>query len=183
MSIRDYEYELRSDMRDLNAVICVYQKPGTSGRSPINAGLEAVIAELKREIPDYKVIQVAYVYETKGLQNCIPFEQLTSGTEPYYMEPIREVPDHNLDHVLFMGMAMLEQKKRINGGECRLYLVTDDRFKSGNEVVWHEDGMPVMNPKLNELNAAIIIVKQERTGGEEIEQVVENQLAGKVRMI
>lgn len=180
MSIRDYDYELRTSKSVLNAAICVYQKPGISGRSPINKMLETIINGLKKELPDYTTIQTAYVYETRGLQSCIPFEPLTTSSEPYYMEAVRDAADHSLDHVFFMGMALLEQAKGINRGECRLYLVTDDRFEHVNDICRKDEGEIVLNPRFKDVNPRIIIYKSEKSGGEEIERAVRKQFGGQV---
>lgn len=180
MSIRDYEEELRSVKRDLNAVICVFQKPGNSRRRPVNRMLETIIDGLRSELPDYKSIRTAYVYETRGLQNCIPFQPLTAGTEPYYMEPVREAADHDLDHVFFLGMALLEKAQSINGGECRLYLVTDDRFGFASEICLRDEGTVNLNPRFAHLNTTIYIYRSENAGGAEIEQVVKNKCGGNI---
>lgn len=183
MSIRDYEDELRTNKRDLNAVICVYQKPGFSSKSPVNRMLEKLVAGLKGEMPDYESIQIAYVYETRGLQNVLPFETVTSHTEPYYMEPIRDMADHSLDHVFFMGMALLEQAKAVNNGECRLYLVTDARFEHVNEVYWKDEEAIILNPRFAKMNPKVYIYKAENAGGEELEQLIKNQTGGNVEVI
>ena len=148
MSLRDFNEEIRNQKRKLYAAICIYQRPGSGTASPVNGMLEKTIAGLKSELPDYEEIQLAYVYETKGLQGCIPFRPVHADTEPFCMEPLDNADNHSIDHVYFMGMAMLEQMNSIAAGECRLYLITDDKLPRVNEL---------SNPRFAGLNAGIII--------------------------
>lgn len=158
MALKDYTTEIRIKKRKLYVALCVYIKKGRACRSPVNEMIEIVISDLKKELMDYEEIRIAYVFETDGLQGCVPFERMTAETMPYYTEPKKDSSDHNLDHVFFMSMALLEDQNREERGECRLYLITDEKIERSNEIQWMEEGNTIMNPRFEDLNTKVMVV-------------------------
>ena len=136
MSLKAFDKPFHVGKGNLNVVICINQNLGHARKSPINQMLEDVQLELKKELPSYEAIHVAFVYETP-LLNVKLFEILTEETPVYYKEPCEYSETHNMKQLFFMGLVLLEKQQKVVVGESRFYLLTDERFSRVhiNEIV------------------------------------------------
>ena len=133
MSLPNYSGVIDPPEKKLNAVICIYQKPGWGNKSPVNLILEKLQAELKNELNNgtYESIRLAFVYELPKTLGVRRFEKFDADTPTLFKE-YYEKTDHSLSRVIFMGLALLERERSTEDEptENRLYLVTDDKFKA-----------------------------------------------------
>lgn len=184
MSVEDFNEEFHISDRKLKAVICIYHNLGFATRSPINQMLESIDIELKKELLRYEEVQAAYVYETP-LLDVRPFEPIREDAPVYYKEPCEPNETHNLMHVLFMGLALLEQQhKNDNDTEYRVYLVTDERFRRiyVNQIIQNRETELVLHPRFADLNVKFILVKSDKNAGEDIfEEYIRKRQNGEIR--
>ncbi len=162
MALSDYTEEIRQVKRNLYTAICIHQSRERLSRSPVNEILENILTDLRTELRSYEDILISYVYETGGLQACTEFMKLDRNTQPLYTEQPDACGDRSLDHIFFIGMAMLEQMDSEISGECRLYLITDDRPGRTSGIFREEEGELFINPRFAALNAEVIVVNQNR---------------------
>lgn len=175
MALSDFIEEFQIFDKKLYVTICIYHIPRLGTSSPINKMIEEVIEELKSELPDYEEIQIAYVYETRGLMDVKEFQPLTEDSPVYYKEPCEIIVSHKLEHVFFMGMAMLEPiQERDDAPETRLYLITDEKFERVNQIVYRDENRIRMNPRFSGMYTKIILRKAPNAGGDILEEYIMN---------
>lgn len=161
----------------LNVVICIYHTIEGYGKSSINKILEQVQLELKEECEKYEDVKVAYVYETPSLLDVKKFEKLEKQTPIYYKKLYsNEKMIHNLAHIWFMGLALLEQQvcDEKQGVENRIYLITDEQFKrvETNQLVFEQNGELMLHPRFAALKFKPILIKTEQAGGDLLENYI-----------
>ncbi len=166
-----------SDKKMLNIVVCIYHDLSRQKKSPINEMLEELQKQLKTECKKHSEIQIAYVYETPSL-SVKEFEVFTEDTSIYYKTPCEKSRPHSLEHVWFMGLALLEQRLveveqfRDVEIENRIYLLTDEKFDlyQSGKIVYEEDGEIFLHPRFSNLDVTSILIKTENAGGELLEK-------------
>lgn len=181
MSLADFEKEYHVNSRTVKAVICICQKLGAGTRSPVNQMLEHIQQELKQESARGKEVQVAYVYETPSLR-ARGFETIGADTPVYYKEPCERSETHRLTHIFFMGLALAEaERKRDEGAEYRVYLVTDEKFSRlhANEIICSDGSGLRLHPRFAALDCRLILVKAKNAGGDILEAYIRER--GEVR--
>lgn len=169
----DYTEAFPLGNRKLNVVICIYQKMGYSRKNRINEMLEAIQTDLKKKLTCYEKVQTAYVYEAP-LLTVKKFEKLTEETPVYYQRPCEGEEIHSLAHVMFMGLALLEQLQNLNTEENQLYLVTDEQnfdMVQVQELVYTDRwGNVKLNPRFSHISFTPILYKAGSTGNGMLEK-------------
>jgi len=134
MSLKDYFKTDDPGERDLCAVICIDQRSGYGAKSPVNRTLSKIQEALRKEADpetggSYSSVREAFVYENEVSIGVKPFETIGRDTPVYFVENYYKV-EHNLAHVLFMGLLLLEKARKEEKVPTakRLYLVTDRKF-------------------------------------------------------
>lgn len=176
MSLDQFESEFHLDRPCLNAVICLYHNQNTYAKSRINEMLGHLQEDLKRERSRYETVDVAYVYETASL-NARPFCELTEDAPVYYKESCQTSTVHDLAGVVFMGLAMLEQKIRQDGPsdrENRLYLLTDEPFNrvQVNRIIQKNGADLTLHPRFRTLAFVPFLIRTEKAGGDILEAYI-----------
>lgn len=156
MPLKDYDRWTERENCDLSAVICICQKSGYGAKSPVNRALSRIQQDLRKMAEkdgeeSYNSVRVAFVYENEVSLGVKPFEVIDENTQISFMESYGRT-EHNLAHVLFMGLILLEEAAREEEVPSikRLYLVTDRRFprREVNRILAdEEDGEE--NPEAN----------------------------------
>lgn len=177
MSLKQFDKEFHVKKKPLNVVICIYHTVGLHRESVINKMLEEVQLGLKEECNAYQEIQVAYVYETLSLLDVKQFQKLKKETPIYYKEPCgSHKMMHNLAHVWFMALAVLE--KQVNKMDCetenRLYFLTDEKFSrvEVNQLFVEENGKLMIHPRFSKLSFIPFLKKTKHAGGDLLEQYI-----------
>lgn len=172
MAVREYE-EYQTGSKGLHAILCIYQKPGYGGASPVNHMLEEIQLSLHRECREGRRIRIAFVFENPSYLDARAFEDIDEGTPVFYKEVNDHLEVHSVAHVLFMGLAMLEQLRDAADSENRLYLITDEKFDrvQSNQVVYRSgDGSVKLHPRFGGLEIHPILYKTEQAGGGVLEE-------------
>lgn len=173
MALSDYMEEFQIEKRKLYVAICIDQAPGYGKNSPVNRMLEELVGQLKRERMDYESIEVAYVYETEGMMDVKDFASLTEESLVWYKEPCIRMENHNLNHVFFMGMALLERVEKLyDTAEKRLYFVTDEKFERVNQIACETEKGLKANPRFAGMDVEIILVREENAGGDLLDKYI-----------
>lgn len=181
MSLFDFEDDIHISKRRLFAVICIDQAPECGTESPINEMIEHVISSLKEVLSEYEDISLAYVYESAGMTEAVPFLPFTRETECLYANLPTEGTSHNLNHLFFLSMAMLEQEQRRNqAADCRLYLLTNEHFPRVNQIVWQSAGRTIVNLRFAGLAAEIILYKSPGAGADLLESYIRSRPGSRV---
>lgn len=163
----DYREAFPIGNRNLNAVICIYQRMGYFGKSKINEMLEEIQADLKKKLSCYEEVRVSFVYEAPLLA-VKPFEKLTEETPVYYQRLCEGEEIHNLAHVMFMGLALLERQKDMKTDENLVYLLTDEQhfdMVQVQELVYlDQSGNVKINPRFAQIPFTPILYKTGSVG-------------------
>lgn len=177
MSLKQFDKEFHVEKKSLNVVICIYHTVGLHRESVMNKMLEEVQLELKEERDAYQEIQVAYVYETESLLDVKSFQKLETETPIYYKEPCASHKmNHNLAHVWFMALALLEKQanKMESKAENRLYFLTDEKFSrvEVNQIFEKKDGNVMIHPRFSKLSFIPFLKKTKHAGGDLLEEYI-----------
>lgn len=183
MSLNQFEKEFHIGKRQLNVVVCVYHSLGVYKKNLVNQMLEYLQEQLKRECDEYEKVQIDYIYETPSLQ-IKKIERLEKDTPIQYQEPCKSSETHSITHMVFMGLAVLEQKLY----ECdievenRMYLITDERFKrvQVKQLIMEKNGEFFLHPRFSKIEFTPVLIKTENAGGDWLEEYIRNHSNGQV---
>lgn len=167
MSLRDFTKEYQIHTHNLYVCIGINQKPGYRMESRVNYIINEVIESLKIEIPYYKEINVAYVYETNGLMQVRPFNVLKINERPCYKDLVDNVGSHRMEHVFFMSMEVLKQYEN---EDCRFYFITDERIPHSNNILYKSQVDIEMNERYQNNKIKVILCKPKSLGSDLLEE-------------
>lgn len=163
MALSDYTDTFELTKKKLYTVICIYHQMGYGMESGINRMLVRAVEKLKKELPEYAQMALAYVYETSGLMNARSWMPVEMDTKPYYKEPAVSGEVHSLSHVVYMSLAMLKKAAELDdNAELRLILVTDERLSRKDEEVLDASRGLVKNPAFEHLDVNLKILSADR---------------------
>lgn len=175
MSLFDFEQEVHITKRKLFAVICIDQIQESGHESPVNKMIEHINRQLKDELQKYEDISLAYVYENGGMTEATPFCKFTETSVCRYLNIPIDGAQHNLNHLYFLSMGMLEQVQKQNDtADCRLYLLTNERFPRVNQIVWQSEGRVKINPRFIDVPIQIHLYKTPGSAGDMLEEYIRN---------
>ena len=185
MSLKDYFKAADPGKTDLCAVICIDQKTGYGAESPINRALSKIQDDLRKEADpegggSYGSVREAFVYKNEQSLDVEPFERIDQSTPYFSIENYSEV-EHNLAHVLFMGLVLLEKARREEKVPTakRLYLVTDRKFtrQEVNRIIFEDEEGESKEisilPRFSDIcdEAVMYLYKTERAGDSRLEKL------------
>lgn len=167
MALKDFTQEYQIEKHDLYVCIGIDQITGYGTESRINYLIDNVIEGLKSEMPDYNTINVAYVYETKGLMEIKTFAELSKDERPFYRDVCEKVDDHSMDHIFFTGMEILRTHKN---DECRFYFLAEEKLPRINNILHKSVYGIQMNERYEGYDTKIILCKPNEVGEDLLEE-------------
>lgn len=183
MSLRDFKEEFHVKDRTLYAVICISHELKWEIQSPVNHMLKRIETELEGELEHYQEVQTAYVYESPLLE-VREFQAMEKNSPFIYKEPCVG-KYHNLPHIFFMGMVLLQELQKNNKeGEYRLYLVTDEKFHQSQvrQIVYEQGNEIRLSSVFEDLDFKPVLFKTAGAGGDILETYFEKNKNGEVRL-
>lgn len=171
MALKDYDEVFQVSRKKLYIVICIYNSMEKGIESPINHMLSDIMEDIKQQLEEYESVDLSYVYETEGLMEVKHRSNITKSDEAWFVMPERYKGQHNFKHMFHMGLALLNQRKqRKENVELQMYVVTDEKFKRTDNVLWEENGVFSVNPAFQNIKATFKLYKSQNAAEEKFEK-------------